>query len=48
MASIEREIIRRLDSNHLFSVLYVDLNHFKSYNDYYGFYRGDQVLASNR
>lgn len=41
---IEREIIRRLASNKLYSVLYVDLNHFKAYNDYYGFYRGDQVL----
>ncbi|MCT2537878.1 GGDEF domain-containing protein [Aquibacillus koreensis] len=27
-----------------FSVLYIDLDHFKSYNDLYGFSKGDQVI----
>ncbi|MFH1073621.1 MAG: response regulator [Candidatus Firestonebacteria bacterium] len=29
-----------------FAVLYVDINNFKSYNDYYGFSRGDEVIRS--
>ncbi|MFN0118744.1 MAG: response regulator [Elusimicrobiota bacterium] len=41
---IEREIIRRLESKKLFSILYIDISHFKAYNDYYGFLRGDKVL----
>lgn len=43
--TIEREIRFRLQSKNIFSVLYIDLNHFKAYNDYYGFYRGDLVLG---
>ena len=27
-----------------FAVLYIDLDNFKEYNEYYGFYKGDQVL----
>jgi len=42
--SIEREILRRLQSGETFSVLYADINHFKAYNDYYGFLRGDQII----
>lgn len=33
----------QLDS---FSVLYIDLDHFKSYNDSYGFKKGDQMLQA--
>lgn len=43
---IEREIQRMIDEKKLFAVLYVDINHFKSYNDYYGFHRGDMVLRA--
>jgi len=41
---IEREIHRHIESKHFFSVLYVDLNEFKAYNDYYGFHQGDLVI----
>jgi len=27
-----------------FAVMYIDLDNFKEYNEYYGFYKGDQVL----
>jgi diguanylate cyclase (GGDEF)-like protein len=41
---IEEEIERRVDENQSFAILYVDLDNFKSYNDHYGFMRGDQVI----
>jgi diguanylate cyclase (GGDEF)-like protein len=42
--AIERELRRRLDAGEAFVVLYADLDAFKSYNDRYGFDRGDHVL----
>lgn len=41
---IEEEITERLKSGKLFSVLYIDLDNFKIYNDHYGYKKGDQVL----
>jgi len=41
---IERELIQRLDSRHLFSFHYIDIDNFKSYNDKYGYIRGNQVI----
>lgn len=42
--AIERELRRRLDVGTGFVVLYADLDNFKSFNDRYGFDRGDEVL----
>jgi DNA-binding response OmpR family regulator len=42
--TIEREIYRQIQSGRVFSVLYIDINNFKAYNDYYGFLRGDGVI----
>jgi len=42
--TIENEILRRLEANQPFAVLYLDLNFFKAYNDIYGFIRGDDVI----
>ncbi|OGX06989.1 MAG: hypothetical protein A3G87_04030 [Omnitrophica bacterium RIFCSPLOWO2_12_FULL_50_11] len=42
--AIESEIKRRIERNDLFSVCYLDINHFKSFNDHYGFDRGDSVI----
>lgn len=42
--AIERELRRRLDAGTAFVVLYADLDNFKSFNDRYGFDRGDDVL----
>jgi diguanylate cyclase (GGDEF)-like protein len=41
---IESEIEGRVKADDTFAILYVDLDHFKSFNDHYGFMRGDQVI----
>lgn len=42
--SIETEIKNRLLANKSFCVIYSDLDNFKSYNDKYGFEKGDSVI----
>lgn len=41
---IKQEIMQRLDNRELFAVIYADLDHFKPFNDYHGFARGDSVI----
>ena len=41
---IADEIESRCVSQEQFAILYADLDHFKAYNDHYGFMRGDQVI----
>lgn len=41
---IESEIARQIDKQMEFAVCYADLDNFKAYNDYYGYYRGDRVI----
>jgi PleD family two-component response regulator len=43
---IEEEINGRVDVGQPFAILYADLDHFKAYNDHYGFMRGDQVIQT--
>lgn len=43
---IEREIERRVRAKEQFAVLYADIDHFKAFNDRYGFARGDGVLRA--
>jgi diguanylate cyclase (GGDEF)-like protein len=45
-ADILREINRRLSQHERFAVLYPDIDSFKSYNDHYGFLRGDDVIKT--
>ena len=41
---IEEEIEKRVTAEDLFAILYADLDHFKAYNDHYGFTRGDEAI----
>ncbi|HOW55891.1 MAG TPA: diguanylate cyclase [Syntrophorhabdaceae bacterium] len=42
--SISRQIQARIDSMEVFALAYADLDHFKPFNDHYGFTRGDDVI----
>ena len=41
---INSELKKHLMKNEEFSVLYLDLDNFKAYNDVYGFLKGDQII----
>ena len=43
---IAEEIEQRCLARSSFAVLYADLDHFKAYNDHYGFMRGDEVIQT--
>ncbi len=45
-SDILREISRRLAHGERFAVIYPDIDSFKSYNDHYGFLRGDDVIKT--
>jgi diguanylate cyclase (GGDEF)-like protein len=45
-SDILREISRRLAHTERFACLYPDIDAFKSYNDHYGFLRGDDVIKT--
>ncbi len=42
--SIMYEVNKRLRNKEQFAFLYCDIDHFKPYNDHYGFSRGDDVI----
>lgn len=44
--AILQTLEQRLRDRTPFAVLYLDLNHFKAYNDRYGFIAGDQVIKA--
>jgi len=44
--SIKRYIDEKISKNEKFDVIYIDLNNFKPFNDYYGFAKGDEVIVS--
>ena len=41
---IHAELKKRLSNKEPFSVLYLDLDNFKAYNDVYGFLKGDEII----
>lgn len=42
--AIEGELQKRIESGEPFSFLYLDIDNFKAYNDYYGYSRGDEAI----
>jgi len=42
--AIETEIVRRLAGGEAFAACYADLDHFKEFNDRYGYHEGDRVI----
>jgi diguanylate cyclase (GGDEF)-like protein len=43
---VQEEIRRRVSEDYAFALLYADLDHFKAYNDNYGFVRGDRAIQA--
>lgn len=41
---IDAELARRVASDDMFAVCYADLDHFKEFNDRYGYFRGNQII----
>ena len=42
--AIEKELTRRIGSCEPFAFLYIDIDNFKAYNDYYGYQKGDDSI----
>ena len=43
---VQDEVSARVMSGMPFALLYIDLDHFKAFNDYYGFLRGDNAIKA--
>lgn len=43
--AIAKEIARHLDADDAAACMYCDLDHFKEFNDHYGFARGDELIV---
>jgi PleD family two-component response regulator len=42
--AIEKELTRRIERCEPFAFLYIDIDNFKAYNDYYGYQKGDESI----
>ena len=42
--AIEKELARRIKDSQAFAFLYIDIDNFKAYNDYYGYHKGDESI----
>src|SRR4029450_7795862 len=42
--AIEREMIARISQKVPYAFLYVDIDNFKGFNDYYGYQKGDDII----
>jgi len=43
--AIQRETLSRAERNESFAVMYVDIDRFKTFNDHYGYQRGDEAIT---
>jgi diguanylate cyclase (GGDEF)-like protein len=42
--AIEKIVQKKIQASEKFSVLYIDINNFKAFNDHYSFQKGDEVI----
>jgi PleD family two-component response regulator len=42
--AIERELISRINQKKPYAFLYIDIDNFKGFNDYYGYQKGDEII----
>ncbi len=43
--AIERELKRKINLRKPFAFLYIDIDNFKGFNDYYGYQKGDETIS---
>lgn len=43
--AIERELARRIRAQAPYSFIYIDIDNFKGFNDYYGYQKGDEIIG---
>lgn len=43
--AIERELKVRIEKGKAFAFLYIDIDNFKAFNDYYGYQKGDEIIS---
>ena len=43
--AIERELISRINQKKPYAFLYIDIDNFKGFNDYYGYQKGDEIIG---
>jgi diguanylate cyclase (GGDEF)-like protein len=43
--AIERELKRRIGTGAPFAFLYIDIDNFKGFNDFYGYQKGDEIIG---
>jgi len=42
--AIERELVTRISQKRPYAFLYIDIDNFKGFNDYYGYQKGDEII----
>jgi len=42
--AIEKLVLKKIQAGEKFSVLYIDINNFKAFNDHYSFQKGDEAI----
>jgi PleD family two-component response regulator len=43
--AIERELMKRIKQRAPYAFLYIDIDNFKGFNDYYGYQKGDEIIG---
>jgi PleD family two-component response regulator len=43
--AIERELKTRINRKEQYAFLYIDIDNFKGFNDYYGYQKGDEIIS---